>query len=50
MEKLGFPGDLRTDWHDAAIAKMGELLKKYQSLQVYMDICVKCGSCTDKCH
>ncbi len=50
MEKLGFPGDLREDWHDAAIAKMAELLKKYKSLQVYMDICVKCGSCTDKCH
>jgi len=50
MEKLGFPTDLRSDWHDAAIAKMGDLLKKYKSLQVYMDICVKCGSCTDKCH
>ncbi|MHB8923516.1 MAG: sulfate reduction electron transfer complex DsrMKJOP subunit DsrK [Thermoleophilia bacterium] len=50
MEKMGFPGTLRTDWHDAAIAKMGDLLKKYKSLQVYMDICVKCGSCTDKCH
>jgi len=50
MEKLGFPGDLRSDWHDAAIAKMADLLKKYKSLQVYMDICVKCGSCTDKCH
>ncbi|MHB8792102.1 MAG: sulfate reduction electron transfer complex DsrMKJOP subunit DsrK [Thermoleophilia bacterium] len=50
MEKLGFPTDLREDWHDAAIAKMGDLLEKYKSLQVYMDICVKCGSCTDKCH
>ncbi|MFA6001360.1 MAG: (Fe-S)-binding protein [Thermoleophilia bacterium] len=49
MEKLDFPTDLRVDWHDAAIAKMGELLKKYKSLQVYMDICVKCGACTDKC-
>lgn len=50
MEKLDFPTDLREDWHDAAIAKMSELLKKYKSLQVYMDICVKCGACTDKCH
>ncbi|MFA5809051.1 MAG: (Fe-S)-binding protein [Thermoleophilia bacterium] len=49
MEKLDFPTDLREDWHDAAIAKMSDLLKKYKSLQVYMDICVKCGACTDKC-
>jgi Fe-S oxidoreductase len=29
---------------------MGELLDKYRSLKVYMDTCVHCGSCTDKCH
>jgi Fe-S oxidoreductase len=33
-----------------AIAKMGELLGKYRSFQVYLDACVKCGACTDKCH
>jgi len=47
---LGFPGELVEDWHDKAIAKMGDLLSKYRSLQVYMDSCVKCGACTDKCH
>ncbi|MDX2289463.1 MAG: (Fe-S)-binding protein [Hyphomicrobiaceae bacterium] len=47
---LGFPGELVDDWHDKAIAKMGELLGKYRSLQVYLDSCVKCGACTDKCH
>ena len=31
---LGFPGQLVDDWHDKAIAKMGELLGKYRSLQV----------------
>ena len=29
---------------------MGDLLGKYRSLQVYLDSCVKCGACTDKCH
>jgi Fe-S oxidoreductase len=29
---------------------MGELLGKYRSLQVYMDACVHCGACSDKCH
>ncbi|MGC2856588.1 sulfate reduction electron transfer complex DsrMKJOP subunit DsrK [Novispirillum sp. DQ9] len=50
QEPLGFPGTLVDDWHDKAIGKMGELLSKYRSLQVYMDSCVKCGSCSDKCH
>ncbi len=50
QQPLGFPGELVDDWHDKAIAKMGELLGKYRSLQVYLDSCVKCGACTDKCH
>ena len=29
---------------------MGELVGKYRSLQVFLDSCVKCGACTDKCH
>ncbi|MYD76808.1 MAG: (Fe-S)-binding protein [Gammaproteobacteria bacterium] len=47
---LGFPGELVEDWHDRALGKMKELLGKYRSLQVFMDACVKCGACTDKCH
>jgi heterodisulfide reductase subunit C len=48
--QLGFPGELVDDWQAKAIAKMGELLGKYRSLQVYMDACVHCGACSDKCH
>ena len=47
---LGFPGELVEDWQDKAVGKLGELLGKHRSLQVYMDACVKCGACTDKCH
>jgi Fe-S oxidoreductase len=47
---LGFPGELVEDWEKKAIAKMGELLEKYRSLRVYMDACVHCGACADKCH
>ncbi len=50
QEPLGFPGELVEDWHDRAIGRMGELLGEYRSLQVFMDACVKCGACTDKCH
>ncbi|MCI1193024.1 (Fe-S)-binding protein [Calidifontimicrobium sp. SYSU G02091] len=47
---IGFPGELSEGWEQRAIAKMGELLGKYRSLQVYMDACVHCGACSDKCH
>ncbi|MGF1546006.1 MAG: sulfate reduction electron transfer complex DsrMKJOP subunit DsrK [Thiotrichales bacterium] len=47
---LGYPGELVENWQEKAIDKMGELLGKYRSLKVYMDSCVKCGACTDKCH
>ncbi len=47
---LGFPGELVDNWQQVAIDKLGELVGKYRSLQVFMDTCVKCGACTDKCH
>jgi Fe-S oxidoreductase len=50
QEGIGFPGELTEGWEDRAIAKMGELLDKYRSLRVYMDACVHCGACSDKCH
>ena len=49
-EALGFPGELSENWQEQAIDAMGDMLKKYRSLQVFMDSCVKCGACTDKCH
>ena len=50
QEAIGFPAKLVDDWHDKAISKMGELVGKYRSLRVYMDACVHCGACSDKCH
>jgi len=50
QEGLGFPGELVDNWQDVALGKMDELLGKYRSLPVFLDACVKCGACTDKCH
>jgi Fe-S oxidoreductase len=50
QEPLGFMGELPENWQALALDKFGELLGKYRSLRVYLDSCVKCGSCTDKCH
>lgn len=49
-EAIGFPGELVPDWEQKAIGRLDELLKKYRSLKVYLDACVHCGACTDKCH
>ncbi|MBT5981982.1 MAG: (Fe-S)-binding protein [Acidiferrobacteraceae bacterium] len=50
QQGLGFPGELVDNWQDVALEKMDELLGKYRSLPVFLDSCVKCGACTDKCH
>ncbi|MCK5446204.1 MAG: (Fe-S)-binding protein [Rhodospirillaceae bacterium] len=49
-EPLGFPGELVDNWEEKAVAKLGDLLEKNKALRVYLDSCVKCGACTDKCH
>lgn len=49
-EKLGYPGELPEDWKDKVLDKMKDLLGRYRSFQVFMDSCIKCGACTDKCH
>ncbi len=48
--KLGFPGELVDDWKEKAIARMGYLAETNKAFKVYLDTCVKCGACTDKCH
>ncbi|MBD3670897.1 MAG: (Fe-S)-binding protein [Gammaproteobacteria bacterium] len=50
QEKLGFPGELVENFEEVAINKMGDLLGKYRGFRVFLDSCVKCGACTDKCH
>ena len=49
-EALGFPGELVENWQQVGVAKLGELVKGSRALRVYLDSCVKCGACTDKCH
>lgn len=50
QEQLGFPGELVDNWQQVALDKLADLRSRYRSLQVYLDSCVKCGACTDKCH
>ncbi len=50
QEQLGFPGEKVENWQQIAIEKIAETTSKYRSVQVFLDACVKCGACTDKCH
>jgi Fe-S oxidoreductase len=50
QESVGFPGELVDNWQDVAVKKLGELVSESRALQVFLDTCVKCGACTDKCH
>jgi len=50
QEALGYPGERPENWKEVALNKMQELRGKFRSFRLFLDICVKCGSCTDKCH
>lgn len=55
QDDMGFPsgaekGELIEGWKERFLELLQDKLGKYRSLQVFMDTCVKCGACTDKCH
>jgi len=41
---------LPENWKEIFLETMKDRLSKYRSLQLFMDICVRCGACADKCH
>jgi len=41
---------LPDDWKQIVLEGLRERLEKFRSLKVFMDICVRCGACADKCH
>ena len=41
---------LPENWQEIFLKGMKDLLDKYRSFRVFMDICVRCGACADKCH
>jgi len=61
LEYLGLPNPrdwrpqdqdwkLPENWEDIIIKGMKERLNKNRSFQLFLDICVRCGACADKCH
>ena len=50
QEGIGYPGELVDNWEEKAVLRLGELVDGNRALRVFLDSCVKCGACTDKCH
>jgi Fe-S oxidoreductase len=50
QQTLGFPSELIDNWQQNAIDAMGQAVNQSRGLRVFLDSCVKCGACTDKCH
>ena len=41
---------LPPNWKQIILDGMKDRLEKYRSFRLFMDICVRCGACADKCH
>ncbi len=61
LDYLGLPGarewhpdeqdwKLPENWKQIILDGMKERLEKFRSFRLFMDICVRCGACADKCH
>ncbi len=61
LEKIHFPNprkwapeeedwQLPENWKEIIINGLKERLAKSRTLTLFMDICVRCGACADKCH
>lgn len=41
---------LPDNWKEIILEGMKDRLSKFRSFRLFMDICVRCGACADKCH
>ena len=41
---------LPDNWREVILKGFKERLEKFRSFRLFMDICVRCGACADKCH
>ncbi len=41
---------LPENWQEIILRGMEERLNRFRSFRLFMDICVRCGACADKCH
>lgn len=41
---------LPENWREIFLQGMKDRLERFRSFRLFMDICVRCGACADKCH
>lgn len=41
---------LPPDWKEIILKGLADRLDRFRSLKIFMDCCVRCGACADKCH
>jgi Fe-S oxidoreductase len=41
---------LPENWREIILNGMRERLDRFRTFKVFMDVCVRCGACADKCH
>lgn len=41
---------LPPNWKEIILDGMKDRLKRFRSFRLFMDMCVRCGACADKCH
>ena len=49
-DRLDADWKLPENWKQILLEGIAERLEKYRSFRLFMDICVRCGACADKCH
>ncbi len=49
LSPLGLEGELPADWQAIALHTLDEQCRQNRALPVYLDTCVRCGACADKC-
>jgi Fe-S oxidoreductase len=60
-EAVGFPNPrewspfqedwkLPENWKEIVLEGLRERIDRFRSLKIFMDVCVRCGACSDKCH
>lgn len=41
---------LPENWKEIILEEMERLIRRHRSFRLFLDICVRCGACADKCH
>lgn len=50
LDTCKFPRERPDNWREIALNTFRDILSKFRSVKLFLDTCVHCGACADKCH